>query len=115
MKVKYAAVALLITTLSGCTTQRLMSEQEMLVQYPTLAQAKTSIEAADRENLALYSPVQLKNAENIYQNALKQAQNNSPKINYSASEIIALIETVKKQAVKEKYFFRRFSMPETER
>jgi OOP family OmpA-OmpF porin len=85
MKVKYAAVALLITTLSGCATQRLMSEQEMLVQHPTLAQAKTSIEAAERENLALYSPVQLKNAENIYQNALKQAQNSSPKINYSAS------------------------------
>ncbi|MBA6328583.1 hypothetical protein H4J46_11645 [Colwellia sp. MB02u-6] len=73
MKVKYAAVALLITTLSGCATQKLMTEQEMLVQHPTLAQAKTSIEAAKREKLALYSPAQLKNAENIYQNALEQA------------------------------------------
>lgn len=105
MKVKYAVVALLITTLSGCATQRLMTEQEMLVQHPTLAQAKTSIEAAERENLALYSPVQLKNAENIYQNALEQAQNSSPKVNDSANEVIARIETAKKQAVKAKYVF----------
>ncbi|MBA6292975.1 OmpA family protein [Colwellia sp. MB3u-70] len=105
MKVKYTAVALLITILSACATQKLMTEQEMLVQHPTLAQAKTSIEAAERENLALYSPVQLKNAENIYQNALEQAQNSSPKVKDSASEVIARIETAKKQAVKAKYVF----------
>lgn len=105
MKVKYTAVALIIATLSGCATQKVMTEQEMFTQHPTLAQAKTSIETAERENLALYSPEQVKSAQNVYKDALAQAQKSSPKVNNSASEVIARIEAAKKQAVKAKYVF----------
>lgn len=105
MKVKYAAVALFIATLSGCATQKILTEQEIFAQHPTLAQAKTSIETAERDNLALYSPAQLKNAEKVYQDALEQAQKNSPKVNESASEVIARIDAAEKQAVKAKYVF----------
>lgn len=98
-------MALLIATLSGCATQKVLTEQEMFESNPALAQAKKSIELAAQGNLALYAPVQLKSAENSYKEALRQAQNNDPKADNSAHQVIANVEAAEKQAVKAKYIF----------
>ncbi|TMM43271.1 DUF4398 domain-containing protein [Colwellia ponticola] len=105
MKLKYMTIALLIATLSGCATQKVLTEQEMFESNPALAQAKKSIELAAQGNLALYAPVQLKSAENSYKEALRQAQNNDPKADNSAHQVIANVEAAEKQAVKAKYIF----------
>lgn len=105
MKLKYMTIALLIATLSGCATQKVLTEQEMFESNPALAQAKKSIELAAQGNLALYAPVQLKSAENSYKEALRQAQNNDPKADNSANQVIANVEAAERQAVKAKYIF----------
>lgn len=105
MKLKYTAMALLIATLSGCATQKVLTEQEMFESNPALAQAKSSIELAARDNLALYAPVQLKNAEDAYKEALKQAQNSDPKANNSANQVITSVKAAEQQAIKAKYMF----------
>lgn len=105
MKKTLIASALSLALIAGCATKATLSENEMMQQFPTLNQASVLLEKANDENLAFYSPEQIKAAQRAFDDAMKQAKSGKSSASTAAKEAVARVNAAMKQSDKAKYTF----------
>lgn len=105
IKKNLIASALCVALMSGCASKSILSQQEVFQQYPIINDASTLLVEASSDNLAFYSPEQMKAAQRALDEAIKQAKSGKAGANTPANEAIARVKAAQKQAQKAKYVF----------
>jgi outer membrane protein OmpA-like peptidoglycan-associated protein len=105
MKKTLIASAISLVLITGCASKTTLSENEMMQKFPTLSQASQLLENASKEDLAFYSPEQIKAAQQAFNEALKQAKTGKESTNDTATETVDRVNAAKKQMDKAKYVF----------
>ncbi|MBU2876045.1 OmpA family protein [Aliiglaciecola lipolytica] len=105
MKRKLIAGAICVALLSGCASKVHLSETEIMQQFPVLEKATELLEQANINDLAFYSPEQMKEAQRAYDSALRQAESGNNTANASAKEVVDRINAAKTHSSKAKYVF----------
>jgi len=105
MKKSIVATTLFLTLASGCASKKSLNEQEIFAQYPVVQEANVLLKNSSAENLALYSPAQMKQAQDVFDEAVKQAKAGKPSAIDSGKEAVLRVKAAQKQAVKAKYVF----------
>ncbi len=77
----------------------------MFAQYPVVQEADVLLKNSAAENLALYSPEQMKQAQQVFDEAIKQAKSGKPSANESGKEVVLRVKAAQKQAIEAKYVF----------
>lgn len=105
MKKSILSISMAIILLGGCATSPSVSEKQVFQQFPNVREASTLLEKADNDNLAFYAPEQMKEAQRVYDNALKDAKAGKPNASALAQEAIARAKAARLQSDKAKYTF----------
>ncbi|MDN4504339.1 OmpA family protein [Alteromonadaceae bacterium BrNp21-10] len=105
MRVKFTLALLLVAAISGCASQKGLTDTDALQKIPVLSQAKTQLQQAQESRLDWYSPSQMAQASDDYQQALKQAKAGKPEAVSTANKVLARIGAAQKQAEKAQYVF----------
>jgi len=105
MKKSIISISLAMVLLGGCASTVSVSEKDIFQQYPGISEANTLIEKAKGDNLAFFAPEQMKEAQKVYENALKAAKSGKPDAKEMANEAIARAKAARTQSAKAQYTF----------
>jgi len=105
MKKTIIVTSIFLTLTTGCASNKSLNEQQIFAQYPVVQEADILLKNSAAENLALYSPKQMEQAQDVFDEAVKQAKAGKVSATESGKEAVLRIKTAKKQAVKAKYVF----------
>ncbi|MFT4939883.1 MAG: OOP family OmpA-OmpF porin [Paraglaciecola sp.] len=105
MKKTIIASAMCVALLSGCAAKNSITQQEVLQQYPTINEAQTLLDSAKSENLSFYSPEQIKAAQRVFDESIKQAKSGKSDASTLAKEAVDRVKAAQRQAQKVKYVF----------
>jgi len=96
---------LVILFLSGCAATTVLSNKQIMQQFPTLSEANILLAQAKANNLAYYSPEQMKAAQRVFDDAMKQAKAGKASAKVTAQEAVDRLNAADNQAKKAKYVF----------
>lgn len=105
MKKSIIATTIFLTLMTGCASNKILNEQEIFAQYPVVQEANVLLKSASSENLAFYSPEQMKQAHNVFDEAVKQAKAGKSSATDSGKEAVLRVQAAQKQAIKAQYVF----------
>ncbi|AEP28851.1 OmpA family protein [Brumicola nitratireducens] len=105
MKKSIISISLTLALLGGCASSPSVSEADIFQQYPSVQEASTLLTNAKDDNLAFYSPEQMKEARRVYDQAMKDAKAGKSGAGQLADEAVARAKAAKTQADKAKYTF----------
>jgi outer membrane protein OmpA-like peptidoglycan-associated protein len=105
MKKSIIATTIFLALATGCASNNVLNEQQMFAQYPVIQEANTLLNNSVDENLALYSPEQMKQAQQVFDEAVKQAQMGKNSAIESGKEVVLRVRAAQNQASKAKYVF----------
>lgn len=105
MKKTIVSISIAMILLGGCASSPSISEKDIFEQYPNISQASTLIQKANDDNLAFFAPEQMKEAQRVYEEALKDAKAGKSDAAKLASEAVARAKAARVQADNAKYTF----------
>jgi outer membrane protein OmpA-like peptidoglycan-associated protein len=105
MKKTLLSLSLAAVLLGGCASTSTLSTNAVFQQYPAVSEAQSLITKAKEDNLAFYSPEQMKEANRVYENALKDAKADKISATELAEEAVARVNAARAQSNKVKYTF----------
>ncbi|TQV85160.1 OmpA family protein [Exilibacterium tricleocarpae] len=94
-KVNFPLIAMIAVTLglgiSGCASNKGLSDQQLSQQYPEVARLQRQLEAGRSNELAILSPQRYQNANSAYDEAVKLARDGNTKANQQVKAGLAAL------------------------
>jgi len=105
MRKSIISISLAAALLAGCASNPKLSNDAVFQQYPTVSEAQSLINKAKQDDLAFFSPEQMKEANKVYDNALRDAKAGKGSATALADEAVARVNAARAQSSKVKYIF----------
>lgn len=105
MKKSIISISLAVVLLGGCASSTSISESDIFAKYPNAKEANMLLEKANADDLAFFAPEQMKQAQRVYDNAMKDAKTGRADANELVSEALARTKAARVQSDKAKYTF----------
>ncbi|WP_412973300.1 OmpA family protein [Glaciecola sp. MF2-115] len=105
MKKSIISISLAMVLLGGCASSTSISESDVFAKYPNAREASILLEEAKNDDLAFFAPEQMKQAQRVYENAMKDAMAGKADASELAVEAVARAKAARVQSNKAKYTF----------
>ena len=105
LKKSIIAISVAVSLVSGCATQAVKTETQVLEQFPALAQAKSLLATAESQNHALFSPDNVEAAIRDYEKALTAAKTGKANVAQLATSAIQSFNAASAQVKEANYVF----------
>ncbi|MDT0581515.1 OmpA family protein [Brumicola blandensis] len=105
MKRTIISISLAVALLGGCASSPSINEKDIFQQNPIISEANMLLQKATADNLAFFAPEQMKEAQRVYESALKDAKAGKTNATGLAKEAVARAKAARVQSDKAKYTF----------
>jgi|TARA_Y100000766_G_C18913680_1_gene609743 outer membrane protein OmpA-like peptidoglycan-associated protein len=105
LKKSIIAISVAVFLVSGCATQAVKTETQVLEQFPALAQAKSLLATAESQNHELFSPDNVEVAIRDYEKALSAAKTGKANVAQLATSAIQSFNAASAQVKEANYVF----------
>lgn len=105
MKKTLISMSLAMVLLGGCASSPVVSDKDIFQQFPSISEASSLLTKANEDNLAFFAPEQMKEAQRVYESALKGAKAGKLDAVALSQEAVARAKAARVQSDSAKYTF----------
>ncbi len=103
MKKTIIASSLSFLLFTGCASNTVLSQNDIMEQFPNIKEARLLLEKANDENIDYYSPEKMEIAQRAFDDAISQAKSGKASASTTATNAITAVNAAVKQSEKAKY------------